>query len=386
LGYQDHSHFKIYFAFFVYSATLGAIFPRLGDLQIQMGIGEATLGLALMGVPLGAQIALIFGGKLVEKLGFRKIMLIGVPVLGLAEFAASTGTSPLWFFALLVLGGLGIGGMEIVVNLEADRAEYRIKRRIMNRAHAFWSFGFFVSAMIGAIVAQIDISPSVHLFSMFMITTIASIFVLRNYQPFPPRGTTSGSVSKFIMPTRGILMLVAFTLSAMLLEGAGIDWSVIFMRDTYNTVPFISGMALALGAFTQAVTRFFADGYVEKFGPVAIARASIVTMGFGVILVTFSIDPMTALLGFALLGIGNSVIFPLAMSAAAQRTDRPAATNVAALAQLSFITFLIAPALLGVIAEHIGIRYSFGIGIPLVILSWMTLHSLSPRKLPRKLL
>ena len=39
-----------------------------------------------------------------------------------------------------------------------------------------------------------------------------------------------------------------------------------------------------------------------------------------------------ALLGFALMGVGTSVIFPLAMSAAAQRTDRAAATDVAALA------------------------------------------------------
>ena len=37
------------------------------------------------------------------------------------------------------------------------------------------------------------------------------------------------------------------------------------------------------------------------------------------------------------------------MSAAAQRTDRPAATNVAALAQISFVSFLLAPPLLGLV-------------------------------------
>ena len=40
-----------------------------------------------------------------------------------------------------------------------------------------------------------------------------------------------------------------------------------------------------------------------------------------------------ALTGFARMGVGSSAIFPLAMSAAAQATDRPAAVNVAALAQ-----------------------------------------------------
>ena len=41
----------------------------------------------------------------------------------------------------------------------------------------------------------------------------------------------------------------------------------------------------------------------------------------------------------ALIGIGSSVIFPLAMSAAAQRTDRPASVNVASLGQMTFVVF-----------------------------------------------
>ena len=40
-----------------------------------------------------------------------------------------------------------------------------------------------------------------------------------------------------------------------------------------------------------------------------------------------------AFVGLALMGAGTSALFPLAMSAAAQRTDRPTAINVAALAQ-----------------------------------------------------
>ena len=37
------------------------------------------------------------------------------------------------------------------------------------------------------------------------------------------------------------------------------------------------------------------------------------------------------------------MIFPLAMSAAAQLTDRAAQTNVASLAQISFVAFLLGP-------------------------------------------
>ena len=58
--------------------------------------------------------------------------------------------------------------------------------------------------------------------------------------------------------------------------------------------------------------------------------------------------------------------------------DRDAATNVAALAQISFITFLVAPPLLEFIGEYFGIRVSFGVAFPLVVLSWFTLYALVP--------
>jgi len=45
---------------------------------------------------------------------------------------------------------------------------------------------------------------------------------------------------------------------------------------------------------------------------------------------------------------------------------------VAAIGQNGFIIFLLAPPLLGFIAEHLGIRWSFGLTLPLVLLSLAT--------------
>jgi MFS family permease len=100
----------------------------------------------------------------------------------------------------------------------------------------------------------------------------------------------------------------------------------------------------------------------------------------GAALVACAPYPMVAMLGFALIGVGSSAIFPLAMSAAAQRTDRPAAVNVAAMAQTGFVIFLLAPPILGFVAEHWGIRWSFGVCLPLVILGLLSCQALAPRK------
>ena len=111
----------------------------------------------------------------------------------------------------------------------------------------------------------------------------------------------------------------------------------------------------------------------------AVARTLLSVLGLGALLVFFATSAPMALSGFALMGIGTSALFPLAMSAAAQRTDRPAAINVAALAQISFVAFLLGPPLLGLIAETFGIRFSFGVGLPLVVLSFLAAGALGHR-------
>jgi MFS family permease len=126
---------------------------------------------------------------------------------------------------------------------------------------------------------------------------------------------------------------------------------------------------VALGAEAQAVTRFFAEPFVERYSLTVVSRLLLGVLDVGVLLVFFAPSDSLTLVGFALIGVGTSVIFPLAMSAAARLTDRPAPTNVASLAQISFVAFLLGPPLLGYVAEHFGIRRSFGAGLPLVILS-----------------
>lgn len=372
--------FRVYAAFFLYSFCMGNLFPRLPAIQEAMGVAEGALGLALIGSAVGTLISLTFAGALVERIGHRRTLLTAIPLLSVTYAIAVTAQGPVAFFLLLVPVGLIIGALEIIINLEADRTEHALGRRIMNRAHAFWSFGFFSAGLFGAVVAQLGVSPQLHLFSVVPLVTIGSFLVLGKFQPAEHR--TGGSVDpgpRFARPSGPIMVLVAVTLSAMILEGAGGDWSAIYMRDVFAVEPFLAGLAVALGAGAQAVTRFFADSFVERFSPVLVARTLLSVLGLGALVVFFSQMPWLSLLGFALMGVGTSAIFPLAMSAAAQRTDRPAAVNVAALAQISFVAFLVGPPLLGFIAEHFGIRWAFGVGIPLVALSMVTAGALGSR-------
>ncbi|MDB5473126.1 MAG: transporter [Devosia sp.] len=370
---------KVFGAFFVYSFTMGSLYPRLPAIQDAMGVGEGGLGLALVGAALGTLISLTFAGKLIEAIGYRRTLLAALPLLALFYAIAAWAHSPLALFLLLLPVGLAIGCIELIINLEADRVEHAIGRRIMNRAHAFWSLGFFAAGITGSFIAQTGMSPQLHLALMIPIITLATLVVLGQFQPARHRsGGNTDAGPRFARPTLAILVLVVVCLPAMILEGAGIDWSAIYMRDIFGAAPFWAGFAVALGAGTQAVTRFFADGFVERWSPVLVARALLVVCGAGALLVFFAPTALAAYCGLALIGIGTSALFPLAMSAAAQRVDRPAAVNVAALAQISFVSFLLGPPLLGFVAEHFGIRWAFGAGIPLVLLALMFTDALRP--------
>ena len=364
-------HHRVFAAFAIYAFGLGQIFPRLPDIKFSMAIEEAALGLALMGISVGTITALTLSTVLVTKIGHRIAMLALVPAMALCFAIASFATEPLTFFFLLVPAGLCIGAVEIIINVEADRVEAGMDRRIMSRAHAFWSLGFFGAAAYSAIMVKFEITPQTQLITSIPICILLTWLCLQAFQPATIRATDSHDKPPIVAkPTFAIMILVGVTLSSMLLEGASIDWTAIYMDSVFVAIPEMGAIGVATAALSQGMVRYFGDRFVDRFAPTPVARGMQTIMALGIITVFFAPDPLVALVGFAMIGAGNAMMFPLAMSAAAQRTDRPAAINVAALAQFSFVTFLLAPPLLGFIAEHFGLRWTFGIGLPLVVLSF----------------
>ena len=77
----------------------------------------------------------------------------------LLSMACGFSWNTIAFFFCLALGGVCVALIEVAVNLEADRVEAQTGQRIMNRSHAFWSFGFFGASVLGAGFAQVNVSP-----------------------------------------------------------------------------------------------------------------------------------------------------------------------------------------------------------------------------------
>ena len=260
---------KVFGAFAIYSFAMGNIFPRFADIRHAMGVAEGAFGFGLIGAPVGTLISLTFGPPLLEKIGYRRAILILIPLMSVCYALASFAPNPVAFFLLLIPVGLVIGGIETILNLEADRTEHLVGRRIMNRAHAFWSLGFFAAGIVGGGVAQTGHQPAAapdtdrSRWSSSRRSWSWGSSIRR-----PARtGSHDVDAPKFATPNAGILALVAVTLAAMAMEGGYMDWSVIYMRDLFDSLPFVAALAVTLGAGAQALTRFFADGFVERHSP-----------------------------------------------------------------------------------------------------------------------
>ena len=370
---KGNPHQIVFVGFFIYAFSLGAMFPRLDDIQTSLEIDKSELGMLLLCIPLGLQVTLLFADRLVRAISLKNVICLGIPSICFTQFAAVAVNQIAFFAFFLIICGAFVAVVEVAINLEADRVEHALGSRIMNRSHAFWSIGFFSAAVVGALFSQFKVMLEIHFLLVCGIAFLISKIIFEDYIVASPRHTNVTKIKKFSLPTGPIFVMVLFTMSAMLVEGASIDWSVIFMREIHSASPFISGFSLAMAAFSQALVRFFGDNLLNKFGPILISVASLFFMFLGIFSVVLSNSSILAILGFLFMGAGSAVIFPMAISIAASRSDRPAETNVASLTQFAFGMFLLGPPILGFVGEAYSLRWSFSLCIPLLILSCLML-------------
>lgn len=370
-------HQRIFFTQFAVAVSLGGLIARLPDLQTKFGLSEGQLGILLISLSSGVLTGLTFSVRFVERLGAKWSALVSV--LGASLLFATIPWMPSALSAapLFFAAGILTGMFEINSNIETDRHEAVLGYRIMSRAHGLWSTGFFLSALAAAAFRQADVSIEVHMLVVVGCILLAGTIVLSRVESAPLRfDQQSGKKSLISFPTVGLMPLCLVGAAPLFAEGASVDWSAIYMRDVFDAAPFIGGLGPTIFSLAIALGRLFMDPIVDRYSPKMVAIALLGIATIGLVTVSMAAHPTMALLGFALIGIGCSSVYPLAISAAAQRTDRPSPVNVAALSQTTFIVFFIGPPLLGFVAEHFGIRMSYWVVIPIVLAAILATKSL----------
>jgi MFS family permease len=352
--------------FFFYSFMLSNWLIRIPDIQHALGLDPASLALCLLGMPFGLVCSMSFSGMLVDRVGPRNAIRFGFLAYSLPLMLPGFATSPLMLFLSLALVGLTMGPLEVGMNVMADRIGVAIGRTVMSRCHGFWSLGLMAGGITGSLAATFGITPGPHI----AVLVLVALIVAECFASYLPKNEVTGPQRQhekapvFVLPPRSIILLCLFGFGMLLVEGAITDWSAIYLRDIFGAVPPVTGFAFTAFGFFMAGGRLAGDWLSTRYGPVAIARFCCMVGLAGILAMVLAVNSTIVILGAAAAGFGVSIIFPLAVTAAASRGGKPA-VNVAALSLLSFTGFLVGPPMIGFVAQYAGLR----IGIATLLLA-----------------
>jgi MFS family permease len=258
-------HHRLAACFFLFSLVTGAMYSRLPDIQHALGVNEAELGLVLIGAAIGSLISLTFASPLIERLGARTTGFITVLGSTLSYASITLITNAGLAFAVLFVAGLLAGALEINLNVQLGRLEALYKRSLMSRAHGFWSLGFFVTSLAAAGVRQAGVPAPLHLGIVVAAVFIIGIVALVGLDEAPvPASQATEAPPLVAFPTLALLPLCLIGCVAFLIEGAGVDWSTIYMRDVFAAEPFVGGLGLTLFTAVMAAARILLGPVVDR--------------------------------------------------------------------------------------------------------------------------
>jgi len=326
MSQRTPSAWPIFGVFFIESVALGLWIPRIPDIKDALGLSDSLLGVALLCMPIGTLLGLALAGRVIDRLGLRQTCRVFLPIWSLLFLIPASAGSLFTLGAGLALAGFAVGMIETAMNTEAARQESASGRRLMSRCHGFWSLGSMFGALLGGLLGEASVSVATQ--------------------------------SLWLMPVVAVLgVLIASTLPQVQAEPST-------STDT-NT-----GNASRLFRW-PAITRLSGDWLGDRFGDVALARASSVAAVMGIAGFALAPNVASAFFAAAIAGAGVAVVFPLAVSAVARRhtPGRSAADNVAALNMISFSAFLFAPPLIGFLSDATNLRIALLALVPGALLS-----------------
>jgi len=358
--------------FFVNGAGTGGWVVRIPEVQQHLGLSTGTLGLMLLGVPLGALVSMPLAGVLVNRHGSKPVSLISafafLAVLPLPVLAPAPG----WLGLALVLMGATSGALDLAMNAQAVTVEARFSRPIMSSFHALFSLGGLAGSGVGGLLAHAGVSPPVHLSGAAV--TLAGVALVSLPRFLPPTFETLGTGGPaFALPSRSLLVLGVMAFCVLMGEGAMADWTAVYLRQVMHADPGLAAAGYSAFSLAMAAGRLAGDSLAIRLGQVGLVRVGglVAALGLGSALVLGGVG--LSITGFGLVGAGLSIIFPNLVSAAAKVKDQAPGTAIAAISTVGYTGFMAGPPIIGFAAEFLTLRGALG----LVVLSGLIIATLA---------
>ena len=380
-------------AFGLGGVTVSAWGPRLPAIKAGLGIDTATIGLLLAGVTVGAILGLLASTAVLHWLGGRRaiggaLLLIAaaMTVMGLALIL---GSVPL-VAAGFVIVGVGIGALDVLINVEGAAVEQAAGRTLMPMMHAAWSIGAAVGSGIGAACAALGVTPAAQFIAEAVLIAAAALGTagIPQRSRAPARQPSQDRAAKLRQWLRGwldvrLLLIGVVMLGVELGEGSANNWLTLAVRNDHGQTAAVAALFFTAFAAGEGVARIFGGPIVDRLGRVRTIRVTTALGVIGVVLFIQAGNRWIVLAGVLLWAVGVSMGFPLGMSAAAESGPDPAA-RVSVVASIGYFANLAGPPAIGVLAQAAGLLNALWLIVALFLTAFAAAGSLRPRPAARE--
>jgi MFS family permease len=359
--------------FFGNGLVMGSSFSRMPGIRDQVGATPTQLAFALVCVGIGSIVGMPFTGRLVDRYSSRAVSRASTALcLGGWAIVPLAGSVPALALILLITG-LGTGVGDVAMNVQGHLVEQRRSRVLMPFWHGLFSLGGVAGAMAGALAASLGLSLTWQLLGVSTILAIAMWAATARYIPdagLHPAGPQEpidepifdepqvlASDSEAVSAlrrwpiTRVELLLGIIVFATAVGEGAANDWLALMLVDNRDAPPAVGALTYAGFNLTMTIGRFAGGAIIQRFGRVPVLYAAGAIASAGVAMLCLIPSTVIALIGAAAWGLGLSVVFPSAMSAAGEVPGR-GGRAIAVVSTIGYGGFLLGAPLIGFLAHR----------------------------------
>jgi fucose permease len=363
--------------FLLLGAVLGSWVARIPAVQNGLGLDDAQLGFTLLSTSVGAILAMPATGWLVRQWGNPRVVLVAatllcatLPLLPLAP------SMPLLMLTLFIFG-IGFGLLDVSMNVQAVAVEEGYGQPIMSTFHGVFSVGGLLGASSAGLIAGAGVSPFPHLLAVALILLI--LVAVANRPLLDVRAATEG-VPVFAIPPRPLLGLGLLSFCVLFGEGAVADWSAVYLANVLDATPAVAAAGYGASSLAMAGMRFAGDALTLRFGPERLVRAGGLVAGLGMTGGLLIGTIPAAVVGFAAVGAGLAVAFPIALGAGGRTPGLASGTAIGAVATAGYAGLLVGAPLIGFVSDRAGLPMGLALVAMLCFVTVLLGGTVRPRR------
>lgn len=350
------------FYFMAPGLAYGLVTSRMPALKNMTGATEGELGIILLCFGLSALIGLAFAPRLIAKIS-AKTTLLASSLACMVFVVLVSFSSSVWFFGIaMALLGICMGLCDVTMNVQGVEVERAYKKSSMNILHAGYNIGAAAAACAGSIFAATNFGVWVNF--VLPVAVMAGMLwwaeprlVTGNLEK-PERSESSPLVS--VEPKKRLPFLVwvcgLLCVCCYVSEGSVGEWGSLYLHQEKAAPESIAALVFAGFSICSLLCRLVADRLRNNFGDFLVSTAGATIALAGMLTVLSSSSWSICLIGYAMMGLGQAPIVPIAFSRAGAIKSVSTARATSLVSLLAYAGLLFAPPAFGLSAEHFGLH------------------------------